>query len=412
MKRSIILFLLVAATDAVAVPERQDSEETIRRKIRETLFVPDPLPPLKPEKHGRFEPEPGVVAERVTYGTQFGLRVPAILYRPAKASVKGPGLIVVNGHGGDKFSWYAYYTGILYARAGAIVLTYDPTGEGERNAGRKSGTRAHDRIKGPPELGRRQGGLMVTDVMQAVSYLSSRPEVDPKRIGAMGYSMGTMVLAITGAVEIRLRACILAGGGNIDGPDEYWDNSKPMCQAYPYRSLRFLGDRPARIYALHASRGPTLIYNGSADEVVGIQPGVRRWFERLRDRTVRLRGSEEGVFDVIFEPGAGHRPYFVTMQAALWLERKLDFPNWRTGRIGAMPEVHISEWARENGAKMEKYYASEHREGGTRALGPSVPVLPRDSLHVFPADEWERRKPGMILESWLEKVRPLLPSDR
>ena len=51
-----------------------------------------------------------------------------------------PAFIVVNGDGGDKFSWYAYYTGIVYARAGAAVLTYDPTGEGERNANRRSGT--------------------------------------------------------------------------------------------------------------------------------------------------------------------------------------------------------------------------------------------------------------------------------
>jgi len=48
-----------------------------------------------------------------------------------------PGLIVVNGHGGDKYSWYAFYAGILYARAGTVVVTYDPIGEGERNAGRK-----------------------------------------------------------------------------------------------------------------------------------------------------------------------------------------------------------------------------------------------------------------------------------
>ena len=74
------------------------------------------------------------------------MRIPVILYRPARAPAgKAPGLIVVNGHGGDKYSWYSFYTGILYAKAGATVLTYDPIGEGERNAQRKSGTRQHDR---------------------------------------------------------------------------------------------------------------------------------------------------------------------------------------------------------------------------------------------------------------------------
>ena len=98
---------------------------------------------------------PGVTAERVTYGTQFGMRVPAILYLPRPLpSSKIPAFIIVNGHGGDKYSWYAFYSGILYARAGAAVLTYDPTGEGERNGERKSGTREHDEVELPEELAR------------------------------------------------------------------------------------------------------------------------------------------------------------------------------------------------------------------------------------------------------------------
>ncbi len=83
-------------------------------------------------------------------------------------------MIVVNGHGGDKYSWYSFYTGILYARAGAAVLTYDPIGEGERNDDHKSGTREHDKVvdvKGYPQ---HLSGLMITDVMQGVSYLRQR----------------------------------------------------------------------------------------------------------------------------------------------------------------------------------------------------------------------------------------------
>jgi hypothetical protein len=44
-----------------------------RSRIRQTLFMPDPLPPLAIETHGSFEPEPGVIAERITYATEFGL---------------------------------------------------------------------------------------------------------------------------------------------------------------------------------------------------------------------------------------------------------------------------------------------------------------------------------------------------
>jgi hypothetical protein len=146
-------------------------------------------------------------------------------------------LIIVNGHGGDKYSWYAFYSGRLCPRRRR--LTYDPIGEGERNRERKSGTRAHDKLLEEPELGRRMGGLMVTDVMQAVSQLRSRPEVDPKRIAAAGYWVGSFILSLAGAIDERLYACVLTGGGNLDGPGEYWDKSKPMCQALPYKALNF-----------------------------------------------------------------------------------------------------------------------------------------------------------------------------
>lgn len=153
--------------------------EAWREQIKAALKIPTPLPALEPKTHGSFEAEPGIIVERVTYGTQFGLRVPAILYRPKSPTGKIPALIVVNGHGGDKFSWYALYAGIAYARGGAAVLTYDPMGEGERNINRKSGTRAHDVVYPPDEMGRRLGGAMITDVMQAVSTSPSGPRWTP-----------------------------------------------------------------------------------------------------------------------------------------------------------------------------------------------------------------------------------------
>jgi dipeptidyl aminopeptidase/acylaminoacyl peptidase len=108
--------------------------------------VPAVLPALDVANYGRFEPMPGVFAERISYGTEFGMRIPAILCRPAYplSAGKAPAIVVVNGHGGDKYSRYSPWTGMLYARAGAFVLTYDPISEGERNGERKSVTRQHD----------------------------------------------------------------------------------------------------------------------------------------------------------------------------------------------------------------------------------------------------------------------------
>jgi len=368
--------------------------------------MPHRLPALAPTTHGRFEPAEGVLAERITYATQFGLRVPAILYLPKERRGRVPALVVVNGHGGDKYSWYAFYSGILYARGGAAVLTYDPLGEGERNAERKSGTRAHDAIVEPREpVARRLAGLMVTDVMQAVSYLRARPEVDPDRIAAAGYSLGSFMLALAGALDRRLRACVLVGGGNLDGPGEYWDNTKPMCTGLSYRSLSFLDDRPAVIYALHAARGPTLVFNGLKDETVRIPENAADFFEDLRRRAARLKGSEKGLFETGFAPEVGHRPFFVTRPVALWLERTLDLPAWSETEIRNMPETHVSEWARREGVELDRLYESEHREGGTPALGTGVPGLRRELLSVLAPEQWEREKERMIYEAWLKAVR-------
>jgi dienelactone hydrolase len=399
MTRLVVVALLLAAPVAW-------SQGSQREAIGKTLFVPDPLPPLDARSHSEFEPEPGVVAERISYATQFGMRVPAILYRPKKISGRIPAFIVVNGHGGDKYSWYAFYAGVLYARGGAAVLTYDPAGEGERNAGRKSGTRRHDPYVPPPEMARRLAGLMITDIMQAVAYLSQRADVDSKRIAAGGYSMGSFILSLAGAIDTRLRACVLVGGGNLDGPGGYWDSSsKQMCQSIPYRSLMFLGDRPAVIYDLHASRGPTLVFNGSADSVVGIPGSGQPFFENLRRRTIELHGGSQGVFEFGFEPGAGHRPYFVTKPVAEWLEKQIDFPNWTPEGIAAMPVTRIGTWANANHVAMDLLYANEEREGGTRALGTGVPAIARDTLNALPVEQWQREKRRFVFETWLSEAK-------
>jgi dienelactone hydrolase len=399
----VLLLAAVAVVFALGTPEQQ------RAGIRSALFVPDTLPALQPESYGQIEIAPGVIAERVSYATAYGLRVPAIIYRPAlKPAAKMPGLIVVNGHGGDKYSWYAFYSGILYARAGATVLTYDPIGEGERNAERKNGTRQHDRNVGPEEMGRRMGGLMMTDVMQAVSYLAQRPEVDAGRLAAMGYSMGSFVLGLACAAETRLNSCVLTGGGNLDGDGGYWDSSnKKMCQAIPYQAMKFLGDRGAAIYALHAARGATLIWNGTADDVVSIERMGSGFFENLQQRTIAAHGSPKNVFEFGFTEGTGHRPYFVTRPVALWLQKRLHFPNWTPESVARMPETHISEWAQKGGVPIDNAYATELREGGTRALGAGVPPVPHDDLNALPPGQWQREKDKYVYETWLKNAQAL-----
>ena len=375
--------------------------QEMRAKIRAALFVPEPLPALDAKSDGSFAPEPGVIAERVTYGTEYGLRIPAIVYRPAKVRGKIPGIVVVNGHGADKTSWYSWYTGVEYARAGAMVVTYDPIGEGERNDEHKDATGEHDRVIDAPGVPERMGGAMITDAMQGVSYLLSRPEVNGRRIGLLGFSMGSFVASLTGAVDVRIHAVFLTGGGDLDGPGGYWDASHMvMCQSGPYKALRFLGDRPAAIFALQARRGPTFIWNGTADTVVAIPEHGPEFFDDLRRRTIALNGSEKNVFTTYFDPGAGHRPAWVTKPAAEWLAEQLHFANWSAKKIAKLPVIRIADWAAKNGVHLNHSAEREDRDGGLLALDVDAPKLTPEQLSVLPMDEWERDKAQFVYASW------------
>jgi len=403
--RPFTVFLLAFGLLAASSKTDWDAKRT---QMRQTLHVPDPLPNVAEKLYGRFPVTTDVTADRVSYVTDYGMRVPAIVYHQAGATItKHPGMVIVNGHNGDKSSWYAYWAGILYARAGAVVLTYDPIGEYERNWQKKSSTRQHDTELTPDDMARRLSGLMITDIMQGVRYLAQRTDVDPKNIAVLGYSMGSLVSSFACALDTSIHACVLAGGGDLDGPSGYWDKSAKMCQGIPYQSLSFLGDRGPAIYALNAKRGPTLVYNGSADKVVDIPNHGEQFFAQLHEQTVTLLGSKKDVFEYEFLPDAGHRPYFLTKPVALWLNEKLKFPNWTKKQLAAMPETHVSEWAAKNHLDLTSP-DYELREGGTMALGTDIPAVPRSDLRAIPDVVWDAEQDNYVYEGWRNRAKAAL----
>jgi hypothetical protein len=70
-----------------------------------------------------------------------------------------------------------------------------------------------------------------------------------------------------------------------------------------------------------------------------------------------------------------------------------------------MGETHILEWAEKNGVSMDKQYASELREGGTRALGSGVPAVAHDLLNSLPEDRWQAEKGKYVYESWVTAAK-------
>jgi pimeloyl-ACP methyl ester carboxylesterase len=395
----------VAQSPAAPPPAIQKHLATWRTDIRKTLFIPERLPTLNPQSYGTFSPEPGVIAERLLYSTTYGMRVAAILYRPEHPKGKIPAYVLINGHGGDKYSWYATYTGVLFARGGAVVLTYDPLGEGESNIDRKSHTRAHDRLVEEPNIPRRLTGFMVAEAMQGASYLLQRPEVDPKHVSILAYSMGTYIGVLAGAVDPRLDAVILSAGGNLDGPRGYWDSGKQMCQGGSYTALiPALGDRGAVIYALNQQRGPTFIMNGTADGLITKPNTQQPFFDDLAKRVVAITKTNKNIFETYWFEDAGHRPSWDTKPSMLWIEDHIGFPNWTREQIQQMPETHIGDWFTKTNADVEADYREEKSEAGINALGINIPAIPRAQLNVLPDTAWPTQKQSLIYETWLGRA--------
>jgi hypothetical protein len=427
--------LLAAALLATAA-HAQDSTDAWRASINHVFYADHTHPPLNAKVWSTFSPTPGVLADRVTYSTDAGMLIPAILYRPDPKLIpphtKLPAIVVVNGHGSDKFGWYAFYSGMMFARAGAIVLTYDPIGEGERNANRLSmqSPSPHDADVTPPaplpheDWGRRVAGLMQIDLDQALRYVASRPEVDTRRIAVVGYSLGSFVAGIAGARLLdfnpgypgqpHFHALLLSGGGVFDNGPGYFDHNKSICQRAPYVTLgesQYLGEqRGDDIFYLNAMRGPTFIMNGAGDNVMGIPDRDPAWFGQQRAKL--LKECHPGTIacanvftSILYGKVVGHRPSWVNRDGVHWLNAQLHFAFWNTdAKVDAQGTTHISTWITANHVAISPNYFREDREGGLDAVGTGLPGIARADLMVLPDADWLRLKDQLTYEAWAAKT--------
>ncbi|MFE3056710.1 alpha/beta hydrolase [Nocardia sp. NPDC059239] len=126
------------------------------------------------------------------------------LYRPPTAvpGERTPGVVMCGPISSVKEQTLPHYAE-RFSDAGYTVLTFDP-----RNFGESEGEPRH----------RYDPNLVIADYANAISYLLTRPDVDPERIAAVGVCMGGGYAVSVGARDKRLRAVVsIAGGYNIGG---------------------------------------------------------------------------------------------------------------------------------------------------------------------------------------------------
>lgn len=172
-----------------------------------------PKPPklIKTEKHDGF------TLERLELDLNGIEPVPALLLIPDKRQPKAPGLLYIHWHGGTyPVGKEELLTGQkvlpayapVVAEKGIVTLAIDSWCFGQRQRNPVGRTGEEDAFKHMLWRGQVLYGMMIFDEHRAVDYLVSRPEVDPKRIGAFGLSMGATKAWWLAALDPRIKLCM------------------------------------------------------------------------------------------------------------------------------------------------------------------------------------------------------------
>jgi len=230
-------------------------QKRARAKVFEHLFyAPPPVAPAA-EIVSRVDKGDHVI-EYVTFQTTPDLRIPAYVLIPKNATRPAPGIVALHDHGGF-YLWgkekivaldeehevlrafkQQYYDGRSIAtelvRQGYVVIVIDMFYWGERRLlllddppvyddrakMTKEDVAAFNRRASQSEslvarslftAGITWPGVLLWDDIRTLDYLASRPEVDPRRLGCVGLSVGGYRSFLLAALDPRIKVAVDVG---------------------------------------------------------------------------------------------------------------------------------------------------------------------------------------------------------
>jgi uncharacterized protein len=200
-----------------------------------------------------------------------GISLAAHLYRPREAAPtdRTPALVMCGPFSSVKEQTLPHYAERL-ADAGYTVLTFDSRGFGESDTAPGRPRWHYD----PYEI--------VQDYCNAMSYLLTRSDVDPDRIGVVGVCMGGGYAVSVGARDKRVKAVAsVAGGYNIGSTFQQFLGVEGFAAYY-----RRINDLVQRQYETgKVQYVPTIAHGLSADVPVAAMPNEEAY--SYYDRTHR-----------------------------------------------------------------------------------------------------------------------------
>lgn len=271
-----------------------------------------------------------IVVENIFFQSSPGLYVTGNLYRPKKVESPLPAVLYVCGHGATIVNKLSFGNKVTYqhhpawlAEHGYVCLIIDTLQLGEIQ-GLHHGT-CNLKMWWWQTLGYTPAGIECWNAMRALDYLETRPEVDPKRIGATGRSGGGATSWWIAAADDRVK-CIIPVAGIADlwshavegvGPRFNKGVISGHCDCMYYVNT-YRWDF-AVVGALCAPR-PLLLGNSDSDDIFPV-PGYRRFADKVR-KVYRLYGAED-KFQLLETAGPHKDTPELRLGAFRWLNRWL-----------------------------------------------------------------------------------------
>jgi len=216
-------------------------------------FRYDGSQPLRFVDRGRVNHGYPIAVDDVSY-TAGRDRISAFLVRPPGKRRRLPAVVYLHGAQGDRSELLVPSTWVAARGAIALTITAPSTASPE-----PSGLKGVRFLRWQVQIQARD----VVAVRRAIDLLSRRKDVDPGRIGFVGWSAGARTGGILAGVEPRLRAIVLMSGGAAP-VSAYASVARPSQRA---AILRYLGGIDPLRYLARA-KGSLLLEDGLHDRIV------------------------------------------------------------------------------------------------------------------------------------------------
>lgn len=218
--------LTIAGKPISAAAEWPRQREALKQQWSQFLGeFPKSKAPLRPE-FGTKEDLPAFTRQRVTYQIEEGVRTDAMLLVPKKSAGKLPGIVLfhptysnhyaraVGLEGADEperhqaVQWVERGYAVLAPRCfiwAGLPAGYQRKGESVYVANVRRMQERHPTWKGMTR--------MTWDGIRALDFIETLPNVDSKRLGIFGHSLGAKEVIYVGAFDERVKCVVSSEGG-------------------------------------------------------------------------------------------------------------------------------------------------------------------------------------------------------